>query len=347
MANHVFNQLCPHKRFAFWSTNPYFKFLRLCSTGSETNVINDWHQSVQDLKSDPNEESFPKLNLIAEKTAKRAERKNYFGEIRNPRYKRMKTSQDWTSVWPTARVFHPSTVPLPLHMGWTIPDSAEVPTGKYHNPELLKIPNFLHLSPLAIQKHCEALKPFCTQWPKGLETDRKCDKHFPIEIKTQEFVFSGTSIRWPAYRIVELSLKMSDLPLDDHSRDKMRRLLMEKYDAKSDTIIITASKCPTRRQNYEYAVYLLTAVFFESLKVEDWEAEKAESDWEHFYWSESQSKKSIVSYMKQIKPDLKEEDILNDERIKSFAESVSRLQDQKEDKINLENYKKNVLQIIF
>ncbi|CAG2108966.1 unnamed protein product [Medioppia subpectinata] len=222
-----------------------------------------------------------------------------------------------------------------------------LPAGKYHNPELLKIPNFLHLSPLAIQKHCQALKRFCTKWPAGLDTDEKCDKHFPLQIKTQEFAFSGTSIRWPDYRIVELSIKMCDLPLDSHATDKMKRLLRERYNKKTDTITITASKCPTRKQNYEYAVYLLTAVYFESLKVEEWEDEKTEEDWEKFYWDKSESKKTIVSYMKQIKPELKDEEILNDQRVKSFSESVSRLFDQKEDKSSLNEYKRNVLQILF
>ena len=177
----------------------------------------------------------------------------------------MSTKQKWSNVWPAARVFHPSTVPLPLYMGFTKPNSNEVPAGKYHNPELLKIPNFLHLTPPAIQQQCEALKKFCTQWPKGLETDQKCDKHFPLQIKTQDFVFSGPSIRWPDYRIVELTLKMSDLPLDYHAMDKMKRLLVERYDPKTDTITITASRCPTRKQNYEYANYLLTALYFESM----------------------------------------------------------------------------------
>ena len=278
----------------------------------------------------------------------------------------MSPKQDWTNVWPSARVFHPGTVPLPIFMGYTRPDSKEVPAGKFHNPELLKIANFLHLSPPAIKKQCEALKKFCTEWPKGLETDEKCDKHFPININTQEFVFSGPSLRWPYYRIVELSVKMSDLSLDYHAKDKMKRLLMEKYDPKTDTIRIIASRCPTRRQNYEYAYYLLTAVYFESLvrilfdlqlfyfklclqlqKVEDWESEKTESDWEIYYWDKSKSKEAIVNYVKQVKPDVKEEEIMNDEVVKSYAKSVSKLYDEKGDKTILEEYKQNVLKLLF
>lgn len=33
-----------------------------------------------------------------------------------------------------------------------------IPPGRYANAELMKIPNFLHLTPAHIKKHCEALK---------------------------------------------------------------------------------------------------------------------------------------------------------------------------------------------
>jgi small subunit ribosomal protein S35 len=43
-----------------------------------------------------------------------------------------------------------------------------VTPGKYANIELMKIPNFLHLTPPVIKRQCQLLKPFCTKWPKGL-----------------------------------------------------------------------------------------------------------------------------------------------------------------------------------
>ena len=65
---------------------------------------------------------------------------------------------DWSSVWPVARSFAPSVVPLPIRMGfqkqyWTRP-----PPAKFANLELVKIPNFLHLTPATIRKHCQALR---------------------------------------------------------------------------------------------------------------------------------------------------------------------------------------------
>lgn len=73
-----------------------------------------------------------------------------------PRTNKMPVDQDWPSVWPVARVFHPASVPLPLHQGWVVPGAS--PPGKFANAELMKIPNFLHLTPPAIQRQCAALK---------------------------------------------------------------------------------------------------------------------------------------------------------------------------------------------
>lgn len=67
----------------------------------------------------------------------------------------MKPDQDWPSVWPTAKIFRPSVVPLPLYQGY---DQKRAPPYKYANAELMKIPNFLHLTPEAIRRHCAAIK---------------------------------------------------------------------------------------------------------------------------------------------------------------------------------------------
>ena len=83
----------------------------------------------------------------------------------------MKIDQDWPSVWAGPRTFHPASVPLPIRQGFAYLRRQATP-GKYANVELMKVPNFLHLTPPAIQKHCEAIKKFCTPWPKGTYTTR-------------------------------------------------------------------------------------------------------------------------------------------------------------------------------
>ncbi|KAM5332905.1 small ribosomal subunit protein mS35 isoform 4-T4 [Glossophaga mutica] len=128
-----------------------------------------------------------------------------------PRTEKMATDQDWPSVYPVAAPFKPSVVPLPVRMGY--PVKRGVPMAKEGNLELLKIPNFLHLTPVAIKKHCEALKDFCTEWPAALDTDEKCEEHFPIEIDTADYVSSGPSVRNPRARAVTLRVPFKETEL--------------------------------------------------------------------------------------------------------------------------------------
>ncbi|XP_051740429.1 28S ribosomal protein S35, mitochondrial isoform X2 [Ctenopharyngodon idella] len=181
-----------------------------------------------------------------------------------PRTERMAEDQDWTAVYPTAASFKPSAVPLPVRMGY--PVKRGVPPAKKGNLELIKIPNFLHLTPVAIKKHCEALKPFCTKWPSALDSDEKCMEHFPIQVQSKEFVSAGLSLRNPDARIVTLKVKLSSLNLDDHARKKMIKLSDERYCKDTDTLTITTDSCPLRQQNYDYAMYLLTVLYHESWK---------------------------------------------------------------------------------
>jgi small subunit ribosomal protein S35 len=76
--------------------------------------------------------------------------------VHPPRSNKMPVDQDWPSVWPVPRTFHPASVPLPLNQGWVVPGAT--PPGKFANAELMKIPNFLHLTPPDIERQCQALK---------------------------------------------------------------------------------------------------------------------------------------------------------------------------------------------
>lgn len=173
----------------------------------------------------------------------------------------MAVDQDWGSVWPGPRSFHPATVPLPLHQGFT---KKGAPPDKYGNLELMKIPNFLHLTPPVIKRQCEALKQFCTKWPEALDTDEKCKNYFPLEVSSSDYCHSSPTIRDPLSRIITLKIKLSSLSMDSHARDKFLRLVEDRYDESTDTLTIVADRCPTRKQNYDYAMYLLTALYHES-----------------------------------------------------------------------------------
>lgn len=179
-----------------------------------------------------------------------------------PRTLQMRTDQDWGNVWPGPRSFHPATVPLPVRQGYS---EKGVSPGKYANAELMKIPNFLHLTPPVIKRQCEALKKFCTPWPKGLDTDEKCSKFFPLEVSSSDYCHSSPTIRDPLARIVSVKFKLEALGLKGRAKDKFLRLVGERYNEGSDIVTIVTDRCPLKKQNYDYAMYLITALYHESL----------------------------------------------------------------------------------
>lgn len=213
------------------------------------------------------------------------------------REEHMKEDQDWPSVWPCAKTFVPSAVPLPLRQSYE-EKTDSVPRGKYVNTELQKIANFLHLTPPAIERHCKALKKFCVDWPEGLDTDEDVRSHFPVTYVTSDYVHSSPTIRDMEARIVRLRVKITDLNLDHRSEDKLKRLADHRYDKETDILTITTSACPTKTQNQDYADYLLTALYFESKNHEKWEDDKPEYDWERFFWEKSESKLKFKTYSK-------------------------------------------------
>lgn len=160
----------------------------------------------------------------------------------------------------------------------------------------MKIPNFLHLTPPAIKTQCEALKQFCTPWPTLLNSEEAIEKHYPVEIITSDYCHASPSIRNPLARIVSLRVKLSDLNLNKHARDKFLRLVGDRYDEATDLITITADSCPVRKQNLDYVNYLLTACYHESWNVEDWEKDKTEDDMEYYIWENNASKKNLIDW---------------------------------------------------
>ncbi|XP_047354210.1 28S ribosomal protein S35, mitochondrial [Vespa velutina] len=256
---------------------------------------------------------------------------------------KMSFDQDWPSVWSGARSFNPYVVPLPLHQGYV--KGKKIPPGKYGNAELLKIPNFLHLTPPAIKRHCEVLKQFCTSWPKELDTDEECNRHFPLDIITSDYCYSSPTIREPLARIVSLKVNLNSLILDSHAKDKLLRLVGNKYNPETNIITITADRCPTRKQNLEYIEYLLVALFHESWHIEAWEAEKSEADMEYYDWDKSKSRQNLIA-LHSWPESSTDVDI---ETIPSGVEykvAVSELINQGEDQYALNKYKEAVKNIL-
>ncbi|XP_053243495.1 28S ribosomal protein S35, mitochondrial isoform X1 [Podarcis raffonei] len=273
----------------------------------------------------------------------------YRRETATPRTEKMEVDQDWTSVYPVAAAFKPSCVPLPLRMGY--PVKRGVPPVKEGNLELLKIPNFLHLTPVAIRKHCAALKDFCTEWPADVDNDEKCMQHFPIEVDTVDYISAGPSVRNPKARVVTLTVKLSSLNLDDHAKKKLIKLVGERYCKGTDTLTITTDRCPLRRQNYDYGVYLLTVLFHESWKTEEWEKEKTEADMEEYIWENSASEKNALETLVRIRAGDKTEEVsrqelLASQKILAYRKSVVELKNEGETDKNLSEYKNSVRRLL-
>ncbi|XP_053175005.1 28S ribosomal protein S35, mitochondrial [Scomber japonicus] len=295
------------------------------------------------INSSPGKKGFP------ERSGRGAFGKKFKREVRPPRTDKMPVDQDWTAVYPAATPFRPNSVPLPVRMGY--PVKGGVPPEKRGNLELIKIPNFLHLTPAAIKKHCEALKPFCTEWPSALDTDAKCDQHFPIKVETTDYMSASQSLRNPSARIVHLRIKLSSLNLDDHARKKMLKLVGERYCKDTDILTITTDSCPLKQQNYDYAMYLLTVLYHESWKTEAWEAEKTVADMEEYSWEGSPSQKNILDTLVCLKVAGEEdgeevrEQLLGRKEVQEYKDSVTRLKNEGESESTMLQYKESVKKI--
>ncbi len=58
--------------------------------------------------------------------------------------------------------------------------------------------------------------------------------------------------------------------------------------------------CPYRKQNLDYVNYLLTALYFESWNIEDWEYEITEDDLAAYKWENSRSEENITKFVEKI-----------------------------------------------
>ncbi|KAM5171122.1 small ribosomal subunit protein mS35 [Mantella aurantiaca] len=258
-----------------------------------------------------------------------------------PRTEKMLPDQDWTSVYPTAAPFKASAVPLPVRMGYPLKRAS--PPEKHGNLELLKIPNFLHLTPPAIKKHCAVLKEFCTEWPAALSDDDQCNLHFPLELQSVDYVFSGSSVRNPKARVVTLQIKLSVLNLDIHAKKKLIRLVGSRYNAESDTLTIQTDRCPLRKQNEDYALYLLTVLYHESCKTEAWENEREEDEMDEYTWEGSKSEKNTLETLSKFPgASTSREEVLRSPSVQEYRNAMLNLRNQGETEDTIGCYKQSV-----
>ena len=134
------------------------------------------------------------------------------------RLHQMLPSQNWESVWPAPRTFHPSVVPLPVRQGHAHLKNQVTPS-KWANVELMKVPNFLHLTPPAVARQCAAIKKFCTPWPDRVDVRREY-----VSLRTTStYLNAGSSVRDHRARVVTVSTPLSALPTAN--KEKLLRLV--------------------------------------------------------------------------------------------------------------------------
>lgn len=144
---------------------------------------------------------------------------------------------------------------------------------------------------------------------------------------------SSPTIRNPLERIVSIKVKVKSLGFDEHARDKFLRLVKDRYDTETDEVTIVTDRCPSREQNYDYAMYLLTALCHESRNKETWEDLKTEADMERYRWQYNKSKINSEAILNWGK----EEKIVTPSQ--KYVKSVERLFNEGENDQNVQEYK--------
>ncbi|XP_030070131.1 small ribosomal subunit protein mS35 isoform X3 [Microcaecilia unicolor] len=148
-----------------------------------------------------------------------------------------------------------------------------------------------------------------------------------------------------------IKVKLSSLNLDDHARKKLIKLVGERYCKDTDTLTIRTDRCPLRRQNYDYGMYLLTVLYHESWKTENWESEKTEADMEEYIWENSVSEKTLLETLRQMKTsegatDINREELIDSALVKDYKNSVESLKNEGETEDNISLYKESVKKLL-
>uniref|UniRef100_A0A671MJU5 Uncharacterized protein n=1 Tax=Sinocyclocheilus anshuiensis TaxID=1608454 RepID=A0A671MJU5_9TELE len=104
---------------------------------------------------------------------------------------------------------------------------------------VFQIPNFLHLTPVAIKKHC-------AQDPDHPVSAYCLTIHYSSCILNRDAVLMNQTLSLIKKRFLSLQVKLSSLNLDDHARKKMLKLSEERYCKDTDTLTTTTDRCVIR-----------------------------------------------------------------------------------------------------
>uniref|UniRef100_A0A914BZR5 Ribosomal protein S24/S35 mitochondrial conserved domain-containing protein n=1 Tax=Acrobeloides nanus TaxID=290746 RepID=A0A914BZR5_9BILA len=244
----------------------------------------------------PKSFELPKISHIHRNTKKKMTR-------RLLRRYRITPEMDWPSHWPTAKTYNAQVCPLPIRREYQKHPGLVTPRDGFNNTEMLKIPNFLHLTPTAIKRHCEAIKEFFTPFPESIKKQKKAfrDEYFPITMKYSDFVHQSNSIRDCRSRTV--TLIMSDVTFnlkDVRERTKFRQLAGNRWNEQTKTLSFVVDRCYTRKQNQDYIDFLITALYSETKKEASWEKLKTRADTLNIDFQGSSTEDRLVNILAGI-----------------------------------------------
>ncbi|UYV77196.1 MRPS35 [Cordylochernes scorpioides] len=120
-------------------------------------------------------------------------------------------------------------------------------------------------------------------------------------------------------------------------------------------------RCPLKKQNYDYIMYCLTALFFESWRVEPWEIYQTREDLLEYLWEDSSSMHRIVevvkarraatekpapdSYLARLSPETTPEEVLKLPEVQQYGKTFSTMVKEPFNYDAIEKYKETVLSL--
>ncbi|XP_033104810.1 28S ribosomal protein S35, mitochondrial-like [Anneissia japonica] len=120
-------------------------------------------------------------------------------------------------------------------------------------------------------------------------------------------------------------------------------------------LILYHFRCPLRKQNYDYAMYLLTVLFHESWVTEPWESDITPDDMEEYVWDLQPSKNKILQTLARNNrqgelhteiSEAEEHELLKTDGIQEYKMAVEAMMNTGEGEDTLNAYKKAVLKLV-
>ncbi|KAG8520266.1 28S ribosomal protein S35, mitochondrial [Galemys pyrenaicus] len=98
-------------------------------------------------------------------------------------------------------------------------------------------------------------------------------------------------------------------------------------------------------------MYLLTVLYHESWKVEEWEKNKTEADMEEYTWDNRSSEKNVLETLLQIRAaekhlEVGKEALLGTKEVENYKKSVVSLKNEGENENTLSQYKESVKRLL-